>query len=129
MKGMIGGLVAGVVMLGTEGAWAQITYQTAIFAAANEYCSQIDSGNRNRQAAFQQAITNATKLYIDLVKNDPVLFDARVRDKIDQQCPDASKITRPEDKQCPGLTHAQIRRIAAGQRVTVLGPGCLMQFH
>ena len=128
---MIGGLVAGAVMLlGAEDARGQVNYDIAIFAATNEYCSQLASGNQNAEMAYRGAIQKARGIYPELIRNNPALFEQNVQERIAQTCPPpgAAEAKAAQDR-CPGLTHGQIQRIAAGQRVTVAGPGCLMQFH
>lgn len=123
--------LAGLVVTSAwhERALAQVTYETAIFSASNTYCSQIASGNQDQQGAFARALRYAGDIYPDLIRNDPALFEARVRSKIAEDCPNAAKIAGSPADSCPGVSMVSMQRITAGQPVTIMGGGCVMRFN
>lgn len=82
---------------------AKTTYQSAVSAAANEYCSQIASGNNDREDVFFITMRDNSRLYKRYIRNDPARYERLVRAEIQQQCPEAANIVTPGST-CPGIT-------------------------
>jgi hypothetical protein len=107
---------------------AKTTYETAVSAAANEYCSQIASGNNDREGVFFTTMRDNSRLYKRYVRNDPARYERLVRAEIERQCPEAATIVTPGST-CPGITQPDMARIRLGLRVLIIAPGCSFSFN
>jgi hypothetical protein len=103
-------------------------YGTAVFGAANEYCGLVESG-MNPAQAWEQALEKSTKTWGEYTRNNPQGFAAAVHAEATRQCVPKQTPAQEAAQFCPGLSTAQMARIASGARLAVIWPGCHMEFN
>lgn len=105
-------------------------YGTAVWSTAQEYCALLDSGMSSQQA-FNSALRGSYDLWGSYTRNNPARFQAAVYEEAARQCVPTAVPTAAQEaaRFCPGLSTAQMARIASGRRLAIIWPGCHMEFN
>ncbi len=124
-------------LLLAHAAWGS-SYDTLIFGAANDYCSQIESGNTNKALAFEAALRENAKLFDNLARNNYEKYKRRVKEEIAKQCGEdppelktstTTKGINTPPPECPEISARKIRQIAQGVQTLIAGKSCFMLFN